>query len=99
MFNKIKGIYFKNKLEKNILACEKPTNSLKIIKHNAKFLHESGCFTSNIYSVKNDNYWGFFNTYENSTNSIGKILFPRIENFPNDKWYKFKLKKQEVINE
>ena len=95
----IKAINYKNKWISEIISCDKPNDILGIIKDKAKFLHESGCFTSNIYSVKNDNNWGFFNTYENSTNSIGKILFPRIENFPNDKWYKFKLKKQEIINE
>ena len=98
----IKAINYKNKWISEIISCDKPNDILGVIKHDAKFLHESGSYIANIYKT-NESDWGFFNSCEYSTNSKGEGLFSsihhhgriyRIENVPNDKWYKFKINKE-----
>ena len=86
-----KAINYKNKWISEIISCDKPNGILGIIKHDAKFLHESGSYIANIYKT-NESDWGFFNCYEYSTDSKGRSLFSTIENVPNDKWYKFEKK-------
>ena len=90
MTTDIKSISYKRKWVEDILSCEKPKGILKLIKQDAKFRHGAGFYVTNIYSIKGDKDWAYFNAYEFSTDPNGKALFATIDDAFSDQWYKFK---------
>ena len=91
MATDIKSILYKRKWVEDILSCEKPVGEFQyILKENAKFRHGAGFYVTNIYSIKGDKDWAYFNAYEFSTDPNGKALFATVDDAWPDMWFKFK---------